>query len=75
MKTGPLNESELEWLDDILTKYNTAPAILEGAGGGGLFTAGVGFPRGINPEKRGVGRGGGAWYVAGGGGGEERGRY
>ncbi|WP_250145659.1 hypothetical protein, partial [Escherichia coli] len=22
MKTGPLNESELEWLDDILTKYN-----------------------------------------------------
>ncbi|MDH6729390.1 YecA family protein, partial [Escherichia coli] len=23
MKTGPLNESELEWLDDILTKYNT----------------------------------------------------
>ncbi|MGQ7143302.1 hypothetical protein, partial [Escherichia coli] len=21
MKTGPLNESELEWLDDILTKY------------------------------------------------------
>ncbi|MGM8313638.1 YecA family protein, partial [Escherichia coli] len=27
MKTGPLNESELEWLDDILTKYNTDHAI------------------------------------------------
>lgn len=29
MKTGPLNESELEWLDDILTKYNTDHAILD----------------------------------------------
>ncbi|VEB85115.1 Uncharacterised protein [Citrobacter koseri] len=29
MKTGPLNESELEWLDDVLTKYNTDHAILD----------------------------------------------
>lgn len=29
MKTGPLNESELEWLDDVLTKYNTDKAILD----------------------------------------------
>ena len=29
MKTGPLNESELEWLDDVLTKYNTDKSILD----------------------------------------------
>lgn len=23
MKMEPLNENELEWLDDVLTKYNT----------------------------------------------------
>lgn len=39
MKTGPLNESELEWLDDILTKYNTDHAILDVAELDGLLTA------------------------------------
>ena len=29
MKTGPLNESELEWLDEILSKYATEGAILD----------------------------------------------
>lgn len=27
MKMEPLNENELEWLDDVLTKYNTDQAI------------------------------------------------
>ncbi|ESJ77351.1 hypothetical protein CFSAN001081_03461, partial [Salmonella enterica subsp. enterica serovar London str. CFSAN001081] len=26
MKMEPLNENELEWLDDVLTKYNTDQA-------------------------------------------------
>jgi uncharacterized protein len=39
MKTGPLNESELEWLDDVLTKYNTDKAILDVSELDGLLTA------------------------------------
>lgn len=45
MKTGPLNESELEWLDDILTKYNTDHAILDVAELDGLLTAVLSFLR------------------------------
>lgn len=43
MKTGPLNESELEWLDDILTKYNTDHAILDVAKFGRFIDGGVEF--------------------------------
>lgn len=47
MKTGPLNESELEWLDDILTKYNTDHAILDVAELDGLLTAVLSSPQEI----------------------------
>ena len=57
MKTGPLNESELEWLDDILTKYNTDHAILDVAELDGLLTAVLSSPQEIEPEQ---------WLVAGG---------
>ncbi len=29
MNTGPLNENELEWLDETLAKYATEGAILD----------------------------------------------
>ena len=45
MKTGPLNESELEWLDDILTKYSTDHAILDVAELDGLLTAVLSSPQ------------------------------
>lgn len=48
MKTGPLNESELEWLDDILTKYNTDHAILDVAELDGLLTAVLSFRKRLN---------------------------
>lgn len=48
MKTGPLNESELEWLDDILTKYNTDHAILDVAELDGLLTAVLSSPQEMN---------------------------
>ena len=57
MKTGPLNESELEWLDDILTKYNTEHAILDVAELDGLLTAVLSSPQEIEPEHC-LGRGG-----------------
>ncbi len=41
MKTGPLNERELEWLDDILTKYNTDHAILDVADVDSVLCGGV----------------------------------
>lgn len=44
MKTGPLNESELEWLDDVLTKYNTDKAILDVSELDGLLTAVLSSP-------------------------------
>lgn len=51
MKTGPLNESELEWLDDILTKYNTDHAILDVAELDGLLTAVLSSPQEIEPHS------------------------
>ncbi|MBD5754865.1 YecA family protein, partial [Citrobacter freundii] len=44
MKTGPLIESELEWRDDLLTKYNTDKAILDVAELDGLLTAVLSSP-------------------------------
>ena len=63
MKTGPLNESELEWLDDVLTKYNTEHAILDVAELDGLLTAVLSSPREIEPEQWLVAVWGGAQYV------------
>ncbi|MTH46521.1 YecA/YgfB family protein [Intestinirhabdus alba] len=51
MKTGPLNESELEWLDEVLTKYNTEYAILDVAELDGLLTAVLSAPEYIAPEQ------------------------
>lgn len=43
MKTGSLNESELEWLDDILIKYNIDYVIFDVAELDGLLTAVLSF--------------------------------
>lgn len=51
MKMEPLNENELEWLDDVLTKYNTDQAILDVAELDGLITAALSSPRPIEPEQ------------------------
>lgn len=51
MKMEPLNENELEWLDDVLTKYNTDQAILDVAELDGLITAVLSSPRPIEPEQ------------------------
>ena len=63
MKTGPLNESELEWLDDVLTKYNTDKAILDVSELDGLLTAVLSSPYEIEPEQWLVAIWGGAQYV------------
>lgn len=63
MKTGQLNESELEWLDDILTKYNTNHAILDVAELDDLLTAVLSSPQEIEPEQWLVAVWGGADYV------------
>lgn len=51
MKTGPLNESELEWLDDILSKYATEGAILDVSELDGLLTAILSGPKEIEPAQ------------------------
>ena len=38
MNTGPLNENELEWLDDTLAKYAAEGAILDVSELDGLLT-------------------------------------
>lgn len=51
MKTGPLNESELEWLDEILSKYATDGAILDVSELDGLLTAILSGPSEIEPAQ------------------------
>lgn len=51
MKTGPLNESELEWLDEILSKYATEGAILDVSELDGLLTAILSGPSEIEPAQ------------------------
>ncbi|EBW5629225.1 YecA family protein [Salmonella enterica subsp. enterica serovar Agona] len=63
MKMEPLNENELEWLDDVLTKYNTDQAILDVAELDGLITAVLSSPRPIEPEQWLVAIWGGPAYV------------
>lgn len=63
MNTGPLNESELEWLDDVLTKYNTEHAILDVSELDGLLTAVLSSPYEIEPEQWMIAIWGGEQYV------------
>ncbi|QUS06286.1 YecA family protein [Klebsiella aerogenes] len=51
MKTGPLNESELEWLDEILSKYATEGAILDVSELDGLLTGILSGPSEIEPAQ------------------------
>lgn len=49
MNTGPLNENELEWLDDTLAKYAAEGAILDVSELDGLLTAILSAPTDIEP--------------------------
>jgi len=49
MNSGPLNESELEWLDDVLVKYGNDDSVLDVAELDGLLTAVLSAPYEIEP--------------------------
>lgn len=49
MNTGPLNETELEWLDDVLVKYSTDDGVLDVSELDGLLTAVLSAPHEIEP--------------------------
>ena len=51
MNTGPLNENELEWLDDTLAKYAAEGAILDVSELDGLLTAILSAPTDIEPAE------------------------
>ncbi|MCS6057130.1 YecA family protein [Klebsiella variicola subsp. variicola] len=51
MNTGPLNENELEWLDETLAKYATEGAILDVSELDGLLTAILSAPTDIEPAQ------------------------
>lgn len=51
MKTGPLNDKELEWLEDVLMKYGDESSILDVAELDGLLTAVLSSPRLIEPSQ------------------------
>ena len=51
MNTGPLNENELEWLDETLAKYATEGAILDVSELDGLLTAILSAPTAIEPAS------------------------
>lgn len=51
MKTGPLNDKELEWLEDVLMKYGDESSILDVAELDGLLTAVLSSPRLIEPSE------------------------
>ena len=51
MNTGPLNENELEWLDETLAKYATEGAILDVSELDGLLTAILAAPTDIEPAQ------------------------
>ncbi|WP_312209244.1 YecA family protein [Pseudescherichia sp.] len=63
MKTGPLNEQELEWLDDVLAKYSTDASIVDVAELDGLLTAVLSAPMEIEPSEWLVAIWGGANHV------------
>lgn len=63
MKTGPLNENELEWLDDVLAKYSNDASIVDVAELDGLLTAVLSAPTEIEPSEWLVAIWGGANHV------------
>lgn len=50
MKEGPLNEKELEWLEDTLIKYGNEDSVMDVAELDGLLTAVLSGPTMIEPE-------------------------
>ena len=51
MNTGPLTGGELEWLDDILSKYSNEGAVLDVSELDGLLTAILSGPTEIEPAQ------------------------
>lgn len=51
MKTGPLNEKELEWLEDVLMKYGNEASIMDVSELDGLLTAVLSSPVPIEPSQ------------------------
>ncbi len=50
MQEGPLTEEELEFLDDILTKYGNEDSVLDASELDGLFTAILSGPTLVEPQ-------------------------
>lgn len=51
MNQGPLTADELEWLDDVLTKYGNEDSVLDVSELDGFITAILSAPNGIEPER------------------------
>lgn len=63
MKTGPLNESELEWLDDVLARYGNEKSIMDVSELDGMLTAILSSPIDIEPADWMLAVWGGADFV------------
>lgn len=63
MKQGPLTETELEWLDDVLAKYSSDKSILDVSELDGLLTAILSSPSEIDPDEWLLSLWGGAEHV------------
>lgn len=63
MKTGPLNESELEWLDDVLARYGNDASIMDVSELDGMLTAILSSPTDIEPADWLVALWGGTQHV------------
>lgn len=63
MKTGPLNESELEWLDDVLARYGNDHSIMDVSELDGVLTAILSAPYDIEPAEWLLSLWGGAEHV------------
>ncbi|ADO48143.1 YecA family protein [[Enterobacter] lignolyticus] len=63
MKTGPLNESELEWLDDVLARYGNDHSIMDVSELDGMLTAILSAPYAIEPAEWLLSLWGGAEHV------------
>lgn len=63
MKTGPLNENELEWLDDLLARYGNEASIMDVSELDGMLTAVLSSPVAIEPADWLLALWGGAAHV------------
>lgn len=63
MKTGPLSESELEWLDDVLARYGNEASIMDVAELDGMLTAVLSSPTEVEPADWLLALWGGAQHV------------